>query len=320
MEPNGAPVTEAEAPGRADLFLAALSERMPELMVRVRFGAAKDLFDPGYWRRSTEEGEEDTLILLPGRSPSAAIDRLLEHSAQPPGYVGPETAKLDCVEIIEVSRWIALRDVIGAEAFDRVYGGGHFELAAPGSTGIQGAVLAVRRGNSTDREYATDGTPMTGTFTYLEGGAGTVDLPELLGSLPVGSRVMWRNFDPAVPSADDFKNENTIKLTGGRYAAHPFGVFRIEELPDVLAAAAFDDMQRAVAEATAELAVARAELAKIEPGPDRNAGKAASRLRKYIHRRERLLNAYAGIGSRADYIAWFIRIVEVETFVNPLSG
>lgn len=265
-------------------FEEKLRIRMLETMDRVRFGAAHALFDPACWVQDTEDDE--ALILVEGKKPSEGIAALGQYRKQIANVEGLETAKLDCVEAIEFCRWLAELDVIGVPAFDKKYGSEKFSLCAPGSTGIDSRTLGVRTGGSGDTEYDAAGGVMTGTFE-LRGGpydGQSRELAKLLPKLPVGSRVMWRNFDKEVSMDHDFKNENTMKISKTEYAAHPLGTGTLETMRRLVAQAGFDDMTVAEQEES-----------------------------------ERLGAYYAGVKTLQDYIGKFIRIVEFETFETPFE-
>jgi hypothetical protein len=305
-------------PSPAEKFDLALIKRMQELMGSVRFGAAADCFDPAYWRRPDDTS--DALALINGKSAAAGATALTTYRVQRPNQVGLETAKLDCVEMIEVARWLAELDVVGIEAFDKKYRNSGFKLDAPGSTGVVGTSLAERDGKEGDDEYDKDGTPLTGTFTFTEGtGEGTVvDLTKHLATLPVGSRVMWRNFDPNVDADDDFKNENTLKIGQDRYAAHPIGAFTLAAMAAKVAVGGYDDMLEAVKEAERKLAKVANQKRKLQDPAGKDKQRAASLDRRISRYREKLAT-YAGINNQTDYIDRFIRIVETETFQNPCA-
>jgi hypothetical protein len=291
---------------------------MQELMDSVRFGAAAECFDPAYWRRPDDTSE--ALALIDGKSAAAGATALTTYRVQRPNQVGLETAKLDCVEMIEVARWLAERDVVGSEALDKKYENSGFKLDAPGSTGVVGTSLAEREGEEGDDEYHQDGTPVTGTFTITKGTdeGTTVDLTKHLATLPVGSRVMWRNFDPYVDADDDFKNENTLKIGQDRYAAHPIGIFALAAMAAKVAAGGYDDMLDAVKEAERKLAKATNQKQKLQDPAGKDRRRAAS-LDRRISRYQKKLDTYAGIDKQTDYVDRFIRIVETETFQNPCA-
>lgn len=338
MEPTGAPDLDLAA-----LFLAALAKALPQLMQQVRFGAAAECFDPEYWERP--KPRSDHLHLREGKSASKAINQLLEYSEMRKDVEGAEHAKLDCVEIIEVARWIAQRQVIGVEAFDALYSGRPFQLAAPGSTGVTGLLLGERIGEEGDgdRDYFDTGGQMTGTMLISsdDEGEGIVSLATHLAELPVGSRVMWRNFDPRVPRYDDFKNENTLKIGADLYAAHPLGIFTLAEMSQKVAKGHYEDMVEFVEQTTESLAkarqklkaaketVARNEKAKAAEGdgsgPEDDGGEPdpavlkVERLAARIQSLQADLARYEGIDSLAAYVTRFIRVVETETFVNPCA-
>lgn len=310
MDPFGEPLSATEK------FQGGLVVRMRELMSKVHFGAAADCFDPAFWKKPTPTSE--SLVLLPGKSASDAVDALIAYQVQLPQHVDLESAKLDCVEIIEVARWMAERDVIGKQAFDHKYGGAMFKLDAPGSTGVVGKGLAVRAGSSGDGEYNMDGTPTTAKLFIKAGiGKGTVvDLTEHLAQLPIGSRVMWRNFDPGVPRDDDFKNENTIKIGDDLYAAHPVGVFSLAKMAQQVATGGYEDMPQVIKDVTEKLATATEKVSKLDD-PGGKDKKRLGILNRRIRRYTRMLAGYGGIGDQATYVDRFIRVVETETFVVP---
>lgn len=254
MDPLGAP-----APDGAATFMLAFSRRFQALIGTTVFGAAVDCFDATRWRRSTSKARSDALILLAG-TPSDAIDGLFTYSEERENQEGREKAALDCVEIIEVCRWLAERDVIGVAAFDRKYGGARFTLAAPGSTGVVSLILAVRSGggNGGDSDYFDAGGPLTGTMNLTDGTV--VNLAAYLEALPIGSRVMWRTFDRYVHREDDFKNENTVKLGDDLYGAHPLGVWSLTQMGAKFAEAHFESSRDRVTQARDEIADAEKEL------------------------------------------------------------
>jgi hypothetical protein len=307
MDPKGEPV-----PSTAEQFQAALATRLTGLMATIRFGAAADLYNEEHWEKP--EPKSESLHLKTGKSPSEAIEQLVTYKAQLKHYVGLESAKLDCVEIIEVARWFAELDVIGKEAFDKKYGGELFALAAPGSTGVHGTSLATRVGGRDDGEYNSAGGPVSGKMKLAVQGSvpSLVDLATCLASAPVGSRVMWRNFDPNVPHDDDFKNENTLKIGADRYAAHPLGIFGLAEMAAKVGTGGYTDMVQLVKETTEALDTATKELATVGDDKARE-----DRLAKRVRRCQRTLKRYKGIDDLASYVDRFIRLVEIETFVVP---
>lgn len=326
-------------------FHLALNQRMRMLLATVRFGAAAEMYNPDFWERGAGEDREN-LYLRAGRTPADAIAELHRYSAEVPGIEGQETAKLDCVEIIEVGRWLAELDVVGQQRFNEKYGGGEFVLSAPGSTGIQGESLAVTYDGIEDEgEYfmGRGGGPFDGMVRFDSGPRQdeTVLLAPYLATLPVGSRVMWRNFDDAVPDDDDCKNENTVKLGDDSYAAHPFGVFGLADLATVLARGRFEDIQTDRATLREDLNELRTRLASLKSrrakhefailaaeSAGESADKSAAKVKKLkqkikavmtqIKETVEAIGEYEHINTVADYIADNIRIVEVETFAPPV--
>jgi hypothetical protein len=302
--PSG-PVVQRMKPGessgedRTKRFYLALDQNIRMLLGKVRFGAAVNFYNPEFW----ETGEQpDALYLRPGHTPSEAIAQLHSHKGTVPGVEGEESAKLDCVEIIEVARWLAELDVSGREGFDKKYGGQEFKLAAPGSTGIEQEHLGVRVGQQSDGEFKSSGGPIDGRFAVTANGTPKMmmKLPADLAKLPVGSRIMWRNFDKAFPSDHDFKNENTIKLGDDTYAAHPFGIFNLAGVAKQIALGGFEDIQ--------ELRTSLAEAEK-----QAKSGSAPEDLAQ-LHKDAAY---YDGIDTIDEYIERFVRIVEVEAFHLP---
>jgi hypothetical protein len=209
------------------------------------------------------------------------------------------------VEIIEVGRWLAELDVTGRAAFDEKYGspGGEFRLAAPGSTGIRERTLAIRTGGESDGSYNCGDKPTTGRMmlkTATE--QKIVILATYLETLPIGSRVMWRNFDTAFPHDHDFKNENTVKIGPDVYAAHPFGDFPLQEVATQVGRGGYDDMKDLLEE------IRRRGQTPQKDEEDQEQQAEDKRAVKY----------YNGIESREAYIAKFVRIVEIETFESQV--
>jgi hypothetical protein len=301
-EETGRDVENAREGGDRELsFSLALANTMKMLLASVRFGAAAHWYDHEFWERDTDD--EDALILKPDKRPSDAIAQLHEYSAPKEGYEGVESAKLDCVEIIEVGRWLAEMDVAGREAFDRKYGPEGLRLAAPGSTGIRGTSLATRIGGVSDGSYNPGDAPMSGRMMLkTETEQKLVDLETFLESLPTGGRVMWRNFDKAFHDEHDFKNENTVKIGPDLYAAHPFGTFSLEDVATQVGQGGYEDMQQLLNESAEP---------EHEPSDDEKAQRRRAKS-------EKATKYYKGINSLGDYIAKFVRIVEIETFESQV--
>lgn len=318
-------------------FYMALDERIRMLLATVRFGAAAELFNTAYWEK--RPGEPDNLYLREGRTPTDAIEQLHKYS-EPAAVSGErETAKLDCVEIIEVARWLAEIDVVGQKLFNQKYGGGTFVLAAPGSTGVTGATLAVRAVGVFDSEYRQGSHPTRGEFEFTSGPrtGEHVELAEYLATLPVGSRVMWRNFDEAFDDNHDFKNENTIKLAADSYAAHPFGIFSLADVARHVGMGGYEDVQalrndlrnlRKDLLATRErLVAAESRLAESE-----REGSETEKIKAQVEKIKKKLKKigkewkeckddcgdYADIRNLGQYVMEFVRIVEIETFAPPV--
>jgi hypothetical protein len=276
---------------------------MKLLLGSVKFGAAANWSDPEYWEADPKD--EDALILKKGKRPSDAIAQLHRYAAPKHGYEGIESAKLDCVEIIEVGRWLAELDVTGREAFDEKYGspGGEFRLAAPGSTGIQGRALATRIGGKYDGSYNPGDKPTTGRMKLTTATEEKlVSLEAYLETLPIGSRVMWRNFDMAFLDDHDFKNENTVKVGPDVYAAHPFGSFALQEVARQVGQGGYADVEQL-----------REEIRGRGQAPQKS-----EEDQKQQAEDERAVKYYKGIESLEAYIAKFVRIVEIETFESQV--
>lgn len=96
--------------------------------------------------------------------------------------------------------------------------GKDFFIAEDRAAGLQDKRLLVRMDEELE-DYV-----QTGSFRDNETGKVVVeDAMSLLARTPVGSRVMWRNFDPEVDDDEPFKNENALKIGDDSYFAHPMG-------------------------------------------------------------------------------------------------
>jgi len=199
------------------LYEKYFSEAMLKILREANFGYAAESERAVIERNwNTEPDPEDSdyelLVLKPGIKPSDAVTLLFNNL---------QDWAMDCAESIQAARWHAELQVIGDEAFDQKYGGSRFVLKQHDSTGSAAAVLYERVDNT--GRYSIIETFKIRNDKHDRYDAVSRDEDELLRRAPVGSRVMWRDFNPRVGDDNDYKNENTVKLGNNYYAAHPLG-------------------------------------------------------------------------------------------------
>lgn len=220
-----------------------------QLMAAASFGGLTDCdeetdecdFDRTVWRRVFVEDDDDgnsyKLVLRTGRRPSAAVAGLF-------GAIGEWS--FDCGEAIQLLRWFAQLRAMGTTAFDqKMHAIGAFELREHDSTGLTSTRVYLRIDGDGDYDKSV-------RFRLEDLGDEVVATTEtLLANAPIGSRIMWRNFDPCVDEDDAFKNENAIKLDADAFFAHPMGHVSQAALVRELAQTADDSLSDEQADAYA---------------------------------------------------------------------
>ncbi len=168
-------------------------------------------FDATVWKPGTDKDGDETLVLKAGQTPSVAVDGLVNSKSK---------LSLDCIEFIQVARWYAQLQSVGSEEFNR-RAGNNFKLSYHETSGLRSRTTYLR--NSRKEPFkSVDALTNCSVVTNV-----TLRTPEdedrFLADLPIGSRVMWSDANPESRDTD-FENENTIKVSADRYAAHPFGI------------------------------------------------------------------------------------------------
>ena len=168
-------------------------------------------YDSSVWTRGKDKDGDEILILKPGQIPSEAVTSLFD---------SVENLSLDCIEYVQVARWYAQLQSLGKDEFNR-RAGPNFKLSYHKTSGLRSRMTYLR--NSRKEPFrSVDGLTNRSVSTNI-----TLRTPEeedrFLADLPIGSRVMWSDGNPESRDSD-FENENAIKVSADRYAAHPFGI------------------------------------------------------------------------------------------------
>jgi len=186
-------------------------------------------FNRRLWDRVVDDeasDDEDTpykLVLKRGIRPSAAVIDLFSDLGN---------WAFDCGEAIQLLRWYAKLAATGPSIFNAHVVGRRFELKEHDSTGLTSTHVYLR----IDGEGGYDKNVGFRLEALDEVVAASTEI--LLANAPIGSRIMWRNFDSRVDRNADFKNENALKRGSDAYFAHPMGFKNEKKLIRELAQAA----------------------------------------------------------------------------------
>jgi len=180
-------------------------------------------FDHRYWM-VVRDGGKKSLLLLPGKSPSRALDAMFD---------GLDSWRLDCAQFIQIAHLYAQRKTLGAKEFDAKVHGMEFELKPQRSTG-----LATARGvyDRKSKNAVWEFFPGQGETLAKDAGAQCLakTTEELVAEAPIGSRVAWTNGDSKADGTA-YKHENALKMGPDAFAGHPFGTITRRALELLLA-------------------------------------------------------------------------------------
>jgi hypothetical protein len=200
------------------------------LSKKVDFAASdrKRKYDPSVWTLGKDKDGDETLVLKPDKIPSAAVTSLFDSLSKSEPL---SKLSLDCIEYVQVARWYAQLQSLGAEEFDRK-AGNNFKLSYHKTSGMRSRTTYLR--NSRKEPFkSVDALTKSSVITDIR-----LRTPEeedrFLADLPIGSRVMWSDANPESRDSD-FENENTIKVSADRFAAHPFGIKTAAEIREEMA-------------------------------------------------------------------------------------
>lgn len=181
---------------------------------KIGFGASpQGNFDERCWKQIPDEDYKlaiETIV-----NPSVALKALVSASNG--------LWSFDCAEFVQICNLYATM---------KLYGDGTVDKKKP---------LVLRQHKSTTFQgggYTFDRSDAGAKFDVIDHGRKNAYVPaylseaELLGHVPAGSRVCFKN--PAAPDTP-YRNENSIALGGGTYAAHPMGTnLTAEQIVDKL--------------------------------------------------------------------------------------
>jgi hypothetical protein len=210
-----------------ELLGLSSNERYYELLVdgiaklkKVNFGAATTTkkYDTTYWEEKEDEvkGYGNKLVLREGKTASEAIYAMFDNIS---GW------SIDCAEFVQVAHMYALRHFDESEFNERL-DDIQIDLRRHESMLLRGSTVYERQRSSESMMLKA------GEDLYK-----TTDAEEVIEKAPTGSRITWTN--PKAPLESSFKNENTIKLENGLFAAHGFekskNIFSEEQIADLMA-------------------------------------------------------------------------------------
>jgi hypothetical protein len=154
------------------------------------------------------------LVLKEGKSPAAAIRRIVENADQ---------WSADCAYFVQIVHLYALSQT-DPTAFDNRLRGKRFYLRYHSSTGIRAKYFF-------DREKKAHA--WRAWFPLRAGARSTLNpintarwtTSRIKAAMPIGSRLMWRN-NLIKRGESAFRNENAVKVGNDRYRAFGFGIRR----------------------------------------------------------------------------------------------
>lgn len=179
-----------------------------------------EAYDKTYWKPTRYKAERPALVLLPGLSPSEALDAIAANK---------QMWKLDCAGWAQVCLALSHKDFIGARRFDKAYrnSGGAFILDQHDTPAVM-AGSSFRRDDKAQwfRRWRGD------RLSNLEYGEAY-----LLEQAPAGTLFIFANDDAGAGHV--YSNEHSLRLEPDVFAAHGFGetcLFTHRELREKLAA------------------------------------------------------------------------------------
>lgn len=217
----------------SEIYAAAIMDGAKRMDDKARFGGLTDseertkrcYFNRDHWRRIRDEEYDDDddepykLVLRKRVRPSEALRDMFDNLDQ---------WAFDCAEALQLLQWYARLQLIGDAAFDEwAKKNGGLHLREHDSTGIESSALFIREDEEGD--YTQKG-PFRQNGKDDSSTLSNASLETLLANAPLGSRIMWRNFDTSVEDDEPFKNENAIKVGPDLYFAHPLGFVTGQEL------------------------------------------------------------------------------------------
>ncbi|MDI1325303.1 MAG: hypothetical protein PSV23_00715 [Brevundimonas sp.] len=225
MRPPVQPPADADDrgidPDREDKYRAAVL-RSVKALCGMPFGSflQGEAYDKNYWMPTEYKAERPALALLPGLSPSEALDAIATNK---------QAWKLDCAGWAQVCLALSHKDFIGARRFDKAYrrSGGGFILDQHDTPAVM-AGSSYRRDDKAQRFYRWRGDHL---FDQ------DYDEAYLLDRAPAGTLFIFANDDAGV--GHDYRYEHSLRLEPDVFAAHGFGetcLFSLRELREQLAA------------------------------------------------------------------------------------
>jgi hypothetical protein len=190
-------------------------QKLPEGVnkLKVGFGRAdvNARYDRNFWDIEIDERTgESCLALNKGKLPSDAIDAM---------FADLSKWSLDCAQFVQIAHLYALRWAYGNDEFDRKVGGVNFKFKPHYSDGLDKSTYWNREGPGQKMTRYVNTNPAVASKADPQPDDRSPQ--EILDAAPVGARVMWTNLD--APSGSAFRNENTVKLGNGLFAAQGFG-------------------------------------------------------------------------------------------------
>jgi hypothetical protein len=190
-------------------------QKLPEGVnkLKVGFGRAdvNARYDRNFWDIEIDERTgESCLALNKGKLPSDAIDAM---------FADLSKWSLDCAQFVQIAHLYALRWAYGNDEFDRKVGGVNFKFKPHYSDGLDKSTYWNREGPGQKMTRYVNTNPAVASKADPQPDDRSPQ--EILDAAPVGARVMWTNLD--APTGSAFRNENTVKLGNGLFAAQGFG-------------------------------------------------------------------------------------------------